>query len=69
MLYEGITYKLWTTKSGFAQLIIHDEKTYLALVEVFKRALNTWDAPPEVREMHDLLVHGELLQDYRVHDV
>lgn len=34
--------------------------------QLLARALNTWsDAPPEAKELHDLVVHGVLFQDYR----
>jgi hypothetical protein len=33
---------------------------------MLSRACNVWpDAPVEIKELHDILVHGELLQDYR----
>lgn len=38
-------------------------------LEAFKtlvnRGMNTWDeAPPELKEFADILIHGEVLQDY-----
>ena len=36
------------------------------LQKVFARACNTWDdAPKEVKQAHDLVVHGKILQEYR----
>ena len=32
---------------------------------ILNRALNTWqDAPPEWKELSDILEHGQMLQDY-----
>lgn len=37
-----------------------------AFKETIARACNVWpDAPVEIKEMHDMVIHGELLQDYR----
>lgn len=36
------------------------------LKQILARALNTWDnAPPEVKELHDVVVHGWVMQDYK----
>jgi len=32
---------------------------------ILARACNVWpDAPPEIKEYHDTLIHGRVLQDY-----
>ena len=34
---------------------------------ILNRALNTWaDAPPEWKELSDILEHGQMLQDYYI---
>jgi len=36
------------------------------LKAILARACNVWpDAPAEVKELHDLVIHGQLLQNYR----
>lgn len=36
------------------------------LKQILARALNTWDnAPAEVKELHDVVVHGWVMQDYK----
>ena len=34
--------------------------------QLIARGMNTWnDAPPEMKELHDLVMYNELLQEYR----
>lgn len=43
--------------------VLEDE--VLAFKEMVARACNVWpDAPAEIKEFHDILLHGKPLQDY-----
>lgn len=46
---------------------IHADKTSVENLKIILvRACNVWpDAPIEIKELHDMLLLGQLLQDYR----
>lgn len=57
----------WTKDkiSVFEQLTFDSEGKEM-IRKVFARACNSWpDAPAEIMEIHDILVHGKILQNYR----
>jgi hypothetical protein len=41
------------------------EESMEDFIKLVNRALNTWDdAPKDLKELGDMLVHGKVLQDY-----
>jgi hypothetical protein len=41
------------------------EDSIESFTKMVNRALNTWDeAPKDLKELGDMLVHGKILQDY-----
>jgi len=47
------------------QIRITQASTMDAFKTLVNRGLNTWDeAPPELKEFADILIHGKALQDY-----
>jgi hypothetical protein len=64
--------ELEKTKDSYGKdkLYIEVEADSLAnFIELVRRGANLWpDAPPEIKEFHDMLRHGKVLQDYRAQD-
>jgi len=48
------------------RVYINGAESVAAFKKLLARACNTWDdAPPEIKELHDRIIHGKDLQDYR----
>ena len=46
---------------------IHGNESLRAFQQLISRGANTWDqAPAEIKQLHDAVVHGKILQDYTV---
>jgi hypothetical protein len=53
---------------SFIQIILTDDSKE-HFTTAMNRALNCWpDAPPELKELADMLNHGKILQDYYSQD-
>lgn len=51
--------------NGFTTVTLY-EKTQEEFGNLLRRALNTWnDAPPSMKELHDVVLFDTILQDYR----
>lgn len=47
-------------------LTVTGRESIASFRDIFSRACNTWDeAPTEVKEIHDTVIHGRPLQDYK----
>jgi hypothetical protein len=59
-----------TTYRGSTELTIEVPAEQLAnFTELIRRGANLWpDAPAEIKEFHDMLRHGRVLQNYRAQD-
>jgi hypothetical protein len=56
-----------TNRPTMLVIVASGEESTMLLKHAIVRALNTWhDAHPELKELHDKIVHGKVLQDYRI---
>lgn len=47
-------------------VIVVAEHNVEAFKKLIARGINTWDsAPPDIKEFHDLVINGEILQNYQ----
>lgn len=46
--------------------VVIPKESFAAFSKLVARGVNTWpDAPADIHELHDLIVNGKILQDYR----
>lgn len=52
--------------SGNQIIVLDSAESIVAFKQLLARACNCWpDAPVEIKELHDKVIHGHVLQNYK----
>lgn len=60
-----MSYSIASIPGVSIKVLVAGEETTAAFIELIQRGANLWpDAPPEIKEIADLVTNGEIMQEY-----